>query len=58
MNDWLPLVFVFLMALSMLTYVVLDGYDLGVGILMRRANDAQKDEMVSSIGPFWDANET
>jgi len=58
MNDWLPLVFVFLMALSMLIYVVLDGYDLGVGILMRRANDAQKDEMVSSIGPFWDANET
>jgi cytochrome bd ubiquinol oxidase subunit II len=43
MNHWLPLVFVFLMALSMLIYVVLDGYDLGVGILMRRANDAQKD---------------
>jgi len=58
MNHWLPLVFVFLMALSMLIYVVLDGYDLGVGILMRRANDAQKDAMVSSIGPFWDANET
>jgi cytochrome d ubiquinol oxidase subunit II len=58
MNHWLPLVFVFLMALSMLIYVVLDGYDLGVGILMRRASDAQKDAMVSSIGPFWDANET
>lgn len=58
MNEWLPLVFVFLMALSMLIYVLLDGYDLGVGILMRRASDAQKDEMISSIGPFWDANET
>ena len=31
MNHRLPLVFVFLMALSTLTYVVLDGYDLGVG---------------------------
>lgn len=58
MNVWLPTIFVFLMALSMLIYVVLDGYDLGVGILLRRANDAHKDEMIASIGPFWDANET
>ncbi|KFN44579.1 cytochrome d ubiquinol oxidase subunit II [Arenimonas oryziterrae] len=58
MNDLYPLIFVFLMALSMLIYVVLDGYDLGVGILLRRASDAHKDEMISSIGPFWDANET
>ena len=58
MSEWLPLVFVFLMALSMLIYVVLDGYDLGVGILVRRATEAQKDQMISSIGPFWDANET
>lgn len=42
----------------MLTYVVLDGYDLGVGLLMPRATDSQKDMMVASIGPFWDANET
>jgi cytochrome bd ubiquinol oxidase subunit II len=55
---WLPLVFVGLMALAMLVYVVLDGYDLGVGILMADANDAEKDRMISSIGPFWDANET
>ena len=53
-----PLIFVFLMALAMLIYVVLDGYDLGVGILLRRADDAHKDEMIASIGPFWDANET
>ena len=46
------------MGLSMLAYVVLDGYDLGVGILLRRAKVADKDLMVSSIGPFWDANET
>jgi cytochrome d ubiquinol oxidase subunit II len=57
-NELLPLIFVGLMALAMLIYVVLDGYDLGVGILLRRADDAQKDAMISSIGPFWDANET
>ena len=55
---WLPLVFALVMALSMLAYVVLDGYDLGVGVLMRQADDAQKDTMIASIGPFWDANET
>lgn len=57
-NDTLPLIFMALMGVSMLTYVVLDGYDLGVGLLMHRATDDQKDVMVASIGPFWDANET
>jgi cytochrome d ubiquinol oxidase subunit II len=55
---WLPMVFVALMGLSMLAYVVLDGYDLGVGLLLRCADDTQKDRMIASIGPFWDANET
>ena len=57
-GGWLPVVFLILMGLAMLLYVVLDGYDLGVGILLRRADDEQKDIMISSIGPFWDANET
>jgi cytochrome d ubiquinol oxidase subunit II len=54
----LPVVFLGLMGVAMLAYVVLDGYDLGVGMLLHRANDAQKDTMIASIGPFWDANET
>lgn len=54
----LPLIFVALMGLSMLVYVLSDGYDLGVGMLLPRATDAEKDIMVASIGPFWDANET
>lgn len=58
MEGMLPLIFTGLMALAMLIYVVLDGYDLGVGILLRTADDAEKDQMVDSIGPFWDANET
>jgi len=55
---WLPLTFAALMGLSILIYVVLDGFDLGVGLLFPFADAAEKDRMVSSIGPFWDANET
>ena len=55
---WLPVAFAVLMGLSILLYVVLDGYDLGVGILSAAAGDAQRDRMIASIGPFWDANET
>jgi cytochrome bd ubiquinol oxidase subunit II len=57
-GQWLPYVFVFLMGLSMLIYAVLDGYDLGVGILMPFGKSDEKDKMIASIGPFWDANET
>jgi cytochrome d ubiquinol oxidase subunit II len=54
----LPLVFLVLMGLAILAYVILDGFDLGVGILLPAAARAEQDLMVSSIGPFWDANET
>jgi cytochrome bd ubiquinol oxidase subunit II len=56
--ETLPVIFMALMGVAMLAYVVLDGYDLGVGLLLPRAGDADKDTMVASIGPFWDANET
>ena len=55
---WLPVIFMVLMGVAMLLYVLLDGFDLGVGVLLRSATDEQKDVMISSIGPFWDANET
>ncbi len=55
---WLPVIFMVLMGLAMLLYVLLDGFDLGVGVLLHGATDPQKDVMISSIGPFWDANET
>ena len=54
----LPVIFMALMGGAMLAYVVLDGYDLGVGLLLPRASDVHKDTMIASIGPFWDANET
>ena len=56
--DWLPWAFASLMGLSILIYVVLDGFDLGVGILFPLASPAEQDKMIGSIGPFWDANET
>jgi cytochrome d ubiquinol oxidase subunit II len=55
---WLPWTFAALMGISILMYVVLDGFDLGVGLLMPLANEDEKDRLVASIGPFWDANET
>lgn len=57
-NVWLPLTFAVLMGFAMLVYAILDGYDLGVGILLKGATDPEKDRMIGSIGPFWDANET
>ena len=54
----LPLVFAGLMGLAMLMYVVLDGYDLGIGLLLPFADGDEKDMMIAAIGPFWDANET
>ena len=58
MNIDLPVVFAALMGIAILVYVVLDGYDLGVGMLMPAATSHEQDLMVASIGPFWDANET
>jgi len=56
--EWLPIFFVGVMGLSLFIYTVLDGYDLGIGILLPLASDDDKDRMISTIGPFWDANET
>jgi len=56
--DWLPLIFFVLMGIAIVAYVILDGFDLGVGLLLTHGGDMQKDTMIASIGPFWDANET
>ncbi|MCV0395793.1 MAG: cytochrome d ubiquinol oxidase subunit II [Rhizobiaceae bacterium] len=59
--DWptlLPLIFASLMGLAILIYVVLDGFDLGIGILFPLADEPEQDIMINAIGPFWDANET
>jgi cytochrome d ubiquinol oxidase subunit II len=46
-------------AVAILAYVILDGFDLGVGILYGTTGDeAKRSRMMSAIGPFWDGNET
>ena len=55
----LALIWAGLIAVSVFLYVVLDGFDLGVGILFPFAQDArERDQMIASIAPVWDGNET
>lgn len=48
-----------ILAVSVFMYVLLDGFDLGVGILFPFApDDAARDTMMNSVAPVWDGNET
>ena len=58
MDAALPLIFMAIMGVSLLMYVILDGYDLGIGMLLPLATGEEKETMIAAIGPFWDANET
>ena len=55
----LPLIWAGIIALGVLMYVLLDGFDLGVGILFPFAGSpAERDVMMDSVAPVWDGNET
>jgi cytochrome bd ubiquinol oxidase subunit II len=55
----LPFVWAGLIAFAVLAYVVLDGFDLGVGILFPYVHgEADRDQMMNSVAPIWDGNET
>lgn len=55
----LPFIWAGIIAFSVLTYVILDGFDLGVGILFPFGGTHQdRDVMMNSIAPVWDGNET
>lgn len=57
--SWLPIVFGYILAGTILLYMILDGYDLGVGLLTIFTKENQDvSAMLASIGPYWDANET
>jgi cytochrome bd ubiquinol oxidase subunit II len=50
---------VFVLALSILLYVLLDGFDLGIGILFGLTRDeAKRRAMMAAVAPVWDGNET
>jgi cytochrome d ubiquinol oxidase subunit II len=55
----LPLIWAGVIATAVLLYVLLDGFDLGVGILFPFARSAaERDTMMAAIAPYWDGNET
>jgi cytochrome d ubiquinol oxidase subunit II len=55
----LPLIWYALIGTAIFLYILLDGFDLGVGILFPFApTDQCRDRMMNSIAPFWDGNET
>ncbi|MEZ5818488.1 MAG: cytochrome d ubiquinol oxidase subunit II [Hyphomicrobiaceae bacterium] len=55
----LALVWALLIAFAVFAYVVLDGFDLGIGILLPSIDsEADKDTAVNSVAPVWDGNET
>jgi cytochrome d ubiquinol oxidase subunit II len=56
---WLPLISAGIVAIAVGMYVVLDGFDLGIGILFPFfPREADRDRMMNSVAPFWDGNET
>ena len=58
MVDFVP-IWTFILGLGIFLYVLLDGFDLGVGILYQFAPDtAERNLMMGSIAPIWDGNET
>lgn len=55
----LPLIWAFIIALAVLIYVILDGFDLGIGILFPVVKgERNRDIMMNSVAPVWDGNET
>jgi len=55
----LALFWVAVTALAILIYVVLDGFDLGIGVLFGTTREEpRRVEMMNTIAPFWDGNET
>src|SRR5256884_8964034 len=59
MEWYLPVIWAAVIGLAVAMYVILDGFDLGVGILFPFAEtEKERDQMMNSVGPFWDGNET
>ncbi|MFN2168035.1 MAG: cytochrome d ubiquinol oxidase subunit II, partial [Anaerolineae bacterium] len=58
--EWfMPTVWFVILALFLLLYVILDGFDLGVGILsLTSPGESQRTILMTSLGNIWDANET
>ena len=54
-----PMIWAALLGVAVFMYVLLDGFDLGLGILFSFApDDSARDTMMNSVAPVWDGNET
>ncbi len=59
MEWYLPLIWAAVIGVAVAMYVLLDGFDLGIGILFPTSRDErERDQMMRSIAPFWNGNET
>jgi cytochrome d ubiquinol oxidase subunit II len=59
MEWYLPVIWAALIGVAVAFYVILDGFDLGIGILFPFAqSEDERDQMMNSVAPFWDGNET
>src|SRR5215210_1820847 len=55
----LPLIWAVIILFGIMMYVIMDGFDLGIGILYPFvADDEDRDVMMNSVAPVWDGNET
>jgi cytochrome d ubiquinol oxidase subunit II len=59
MESYLPVIWAAIIGLAVAIYVIFDGFDLGIGILFPFAEtERERDQMMNSVAPFWDGNET
>ena len=59
MEWYLPVIWAAIIGTAVAMYVILDGFDLGIGILFPYAkSERERDLMMNSVAPFWDGNET
>ena len=59
MEWYLPVIWAGLIGTAVAMYVILDGFDLGIGILFPFArSESERDQMMRTVAPFWDGNET
>ena len=55
----LPILWMLIIGFGLMMYVIMDGFDLGIGLLFPFVRDrAQRDVMVNTVAPVWDGNET
>jgi cytochrome d ubiquinol oxidase subunit II len=55
----LPVIWAIIIAFGLMMYVIMDGFDLGIGILFPFVKDkSDRDVMVNTVAPVWDGNET